>query len=103
MRPRDMVVERERDLALSAQAREAVEEIRRTRDDVGELHEIFVVDREDRLQGWVKERALILADDDAPIRAITTPVPVSVPVTMDQEESFIKEALQGHVYRLSID
>ncbi len=66
--------------------REAVEEIRRTRDEVGELHEIFVVDENDRLRGWVKERALILADDDTPIRDITVPVPVSVPVTMDQEE-----------------
>lgn len=74
-------------------AREVVEEIRRTRNEVGELHEIFVVDEEDRLKGWVKERALILAEDDTPIRGITTPVPVSVPVTMDQEEiaSFVRD------------
>jgi magnesium transporter len=66
--------------------REAVAEIRRTRDEVGELHEIFVVDAERRLKGWVKERALILADDDDRIAGITVPVPVKVPVTMDQEE-----------------
>jgi magnesium transporter len=66
--------------------REAVAEIRRTRNEVGELHEIFVVDAERRLKGWVKERALILAGDDDRIASITLPVPVKVPVTMDQEE-----------------
>jgi len=66
--------------------RAAVEEIRRTRDEVGELHEIFVVDPEGRLKGWVKERALILAEDDDRIGTITRPVPQSVPITMDQED-----------------
>ena len=70
----------------SQRARGAVEEIRRTQDEVGELHEIFVVDDQGRLKGWVKERDLILADDDTPIRAITLPVPLHVPVAMDQEE-----------------
>ncbi len=67
-------------------ARAAVEEIRRTRDEVGELHEIFVVDDKGRLRGWVKERALILAEDDTPIDDITVPAPIAVPVLMDQEE-----------------
>lgn len=67
-------------------ARAAVEEIRRTRDEVGELHEVFVVDDRGRLKGWVKERALILAEDSTPMEAITIPVPIKVPVTMDQEE-----------------
>ena len=67
-------------------ARAAVEEIRRTKDDVGELHEVFVVDDQGRLRGWVKERALILADDDTPISDITEPAPIQVPVLMDQEE-----------------
>jgi len=71
---------------LHQRARGAVEEIRRTRHDVGELHEVFVVDAEGRLKGWVKERALILAEDDTPIEAITLPVPIKVPVDMDQEE-----------------
>ncbi|MFV1959513.1 MAG: magnesium transporter MgtE N-terminal domain-containing protein, partial [Planctomycetota bacterium] len=44
--------------------RDARQEIRRTRHDIGELHEIFVVDAEGRLKGWVKERAFILASDD---------------------------------------
>ncbi|MHC5010991.1 MAG: magnesium transporter [Planctomycetota bacterium] len=66
--------------------RNAVSEIRRTRDEVGELHEIFVVDNAQHLKGWVKERALILADDDDLISTITRAVPVKVPVTMDQEE-----------------
>ena len=66
--------------------RQAVEEIRRTRDDVGELHEIFVVDQEGRMRGWVKERALILAEDDDLISTITMPVPKLVPTSMDQED-----------------
>ena len=70
----------------SQRARAAVEEIRRTRDEVGELHEIFVVDDQGHLRGWVKERALILAEDDTPIHEITVPAPVTVPVLMDQEE-----------------
>ena len=67
-------------------ARAAVEEIRRTRDEVGELHEVFVVDEDGRLRGWLKERDLILAADDTPIHAITSPIPASVPVSMDQEQ-----------------
>ncbi len=66
--------------------RAAVEEIRRTRDKVGELHEVFVVDRNSRLKGWIKARDLILAEDDTLVASITTPVPVTVPVTEDQEE-----------------
>ena len=67
-------------------ARQAVEEIRRTRDEVGELHEIFVVDAEERLTGWITERALILADDETPIRGLTGRVPIQVTVHQDQEE-----------------
>ena len=67
-------------------ARAAVEEIRRTQDEVGELHEVFVVDEDGRLRGWLKERDLILAEDETPIHAITSPIPASVPVTMDQEQ-----------------
>jgi magnesium transporter len=65
---------------------QARDEIRRTRDEVGELHEIFVVDRNDHLKGWVKERALILASDEDLIGTITTPVPKRVSVNMDQED-----------------
>ena len=64
---------------------QAVEEIRRTRDEVGELHEIFVVDREGRLRGWLTERALILAEEETPLAGLARPIPASVPVTMDQE------------------
>ncbi len=67
-------------------AREAIEEIRRTRDEIGELHETFVVDDDDQLKGWVSERALILAEDETPMRGLTIPAPVSVLVTTDQEE-----------------
>ncbi len=67
-------------------ARSAVEEIRRTKDEVGELHEIFVVDEAGVLRGWVKERSLILAEDDALIRTITEPAPIQIPALMDQEK-----------------
>ncbi|MGE0193676.1 MAG: magnesium transporter [Planctomycetota bacterium] len=70
----------------SSSVRDAIEEIRRTAEDTGELHEVFVVDGENRLVGWVKERDLILAEDATRIGAITTQVPVTVPVDMDQEE-----------------
>jgi len=66
--------------------RAAVEEIRRTRHDVGELHEIFVVDPQGHLKGWVKERALILAQDGDRIGSITQPIPQRVPTSMDQED-----------------
>ncbi len=65
---------------------QAVEEIRRTRHEVGELHEIFVVDTEQRLRGWLTERALILAEGQTPLAGLVRPVPASVSVTMDQEE-----------------
>lgn len=70
----------------ASSVRDAIEEIRRTAEDTGELHEVFVVDGEGRLVGWVKERDLILAEDATRIGAITTQVPVTVPVDMDQEE-----------------
>lgn len=67
-------------------AREAIEEIRRLGEEIGELHEVFVVGPHGRLRGWVRERALILAEDATPIRDITSRVPVVVNVSMDQEE-----------------
>ena len=70
----------------ASSVRDAIEEIRRTAEDTGELHEVFVVDGEGHLVGWVKERDLILAEDATRIGAITTQVPVTVPVDMDQEE-----------------
>ncbi len=70
----------------SSTVREAIEEIRRTAEETGELHELFVVDGDDRLVGWVKERDLILAEDATRIGTITVPVPVTVPVDMDQRE-----------------
>ena len=72
-------------IRASATVGHARQEIRRTRDDVGELHEVFVVDDAGRLRGWIKPRALILADDNTPVDTVTTPIPIQVPVTMDQE------------------
>lgn len=66
--------------------RDAIEEIRRTADVTGELHEVFVVDDEGHLLGWVKERALLLADDGTPISSILRPVPIRVPAHEDQED-----------------
>ena len=69
-----------------ASVREAIDVIRRSAEDVGELHEVFVVDRSGRLVGWVKERALILARDETPISTISRSVPARVQVSEDQEE-----------------
>ena len=63
------------------------QEIRRTRDEVGELHEVFVVDDEGVLQGWIKPRALVLAEDETRVGTLSEPIPVRVPVSMDQEEA----------------
>jgi magnesium transporter len=65
--------------------RQTIETIRREKDRVGEIHEVFVTDPDGRLTGWVKQLDLILRSDETPISAITAPVPVRVPVSMDQE------------------
>lgn len=54
--------------------------------DVGEIHEVFVVDREGRLLGRISPADLLHEDSATAVRAVAEPNPISVPVSMDQEE-----------------
>ncbi|MFB3066037.1 MAG: magnesium transporter [Planctomycetota bacterium] len=73
-------------LRASSTVSQAVDEIRSMADELGEVHEIFVVDDRDRLVGRVGATALLLARPDASIESIMEREPVAVPVTIDQEE-----------------
>jgi magnesium transporter len=63
-------------------------------EDVGDIHEVFVVDRDGRLLGQISPADLLHEDSAAPVRAVAEPNPISVPVTMDQEE--IAELVREH-------
>ena len=66
---------------------EAIERVKQVdTEEVGEIHEVFVVDAEDRLIGTVSPADLLHADPAEPLRAIIEPNPESVPVDMDQEK-----------------
>jgi len=74
---------------------QAIEAVRAVdTEDVGEIHEVFVVDRDNRLVGAVSPADLLQEPPDTPVRAIVEPNPVTVPVTMDQEE--IAELVREH-------
>lgn len=62
--------------------------------DVGEIHEVFVVDAENRLIGVVSPADLLHADPKSDLRSIVEPNPVAVPVDMDQEK--IAEKVRDH-------
>jgi len=63
-------------------------------DDVGEIHEVYVVDRDGRLLGSVSPAELLHARPDAKVREIADPDPVRAPVSMDQEE--LAELVREH-------
>ncbi|MHC4548713.1 MAG: magnesium transporter [Planctomycetota bacterium] len=66
---------------------EAIEAVRKARtEDVGEIHEVFVVDVDGRLAGCVSPADLLHADPATALRDVVEPDPVRVPVTMDQEQ-----------------
>ena len=65
---------------------QAIEEIRRTRNEVGELHDIYVVDANQILLGSISERMLLLADGKTPVKGLFNPLAIKVPLTMDQED-----------------
>ena len=75
-----------------AQAIEAVRAV--DTEDVGEIHEVFVVDRDNRLVGAVSPADLLQEPPDTLLRALVEPNPVAVPVTMDQED--IAELVREH-------
>jgi magnesium transporter len=53
--------------------------------DVGEIHEVFVVDTQGRLVGVASPADLLQHAPDAPLRAVMDPNPLRVPVSEDQE------------------
>lgn len=65
---------------------EAIEEIRNKADEVSELYNVYVVDKNHKLLGLVPVRDLILAQGKKPISEIMQKDYLSVPVTMDQEQ-----------------
>ncbi|UCD85327.1 MAG: magnesium transporter [Deltaproteobacteria bacterium] len=68
-----------------ATVKEAIREIRSLSEEVEDLHNVFVVDREHRLTGVLPLRKLILAQPDTRISRIMES-PIKVDVHMDQEE-----------------
>ncbi len=58
--------------------------------DVGEVHEVYVVDAEGRLIGTVSPADLLQEDPSTPLRSVIEPNPVAVPVTMDQEQIAVR-------------
>ena len=67
-------------------AREAIEEVRRQAQEIGEFYNIFVVDEQRRLQGTLPVQALVTAPVGARIADLVEPVVVSVGPEVDQEE-----------------
>lgn len=67
-------------------AREAVEDIRAKGEEVGDLHNVFVVDRHQHLVGIMPLRKLILVPPETPVSAIMERDVVRIGVEVDQEE-----------------
>lgn len=67
-------------------AREALEEIRRQAQEIGEFYNVFVVDGEQRLKGTLPLQALVTAPPGARIADVIDPVTIAVSPELDQEE-----------------
>ena len=67
-------------------AAEAIDALRRLAPDAETIYYVYVVDREERLQGVLSLRELIVAPPETPIRQIMRTRVVTVPPDMDQEE-----------------
>ncbi len=65
---------------------ETIKAIRAVAEEIPDIHNIFVVDKERRLVGSVPIGKLILAPSKVKIKDIMNPKPVKVTVDMDQEE-----------------
>jgi len=69
-----------------ATVEQAIEAVRRRGGDLPDLHNVFVVDGEQRLVGVLPLRLLILATPETPVSAIMQTDPVAAHTGMDQEE-----------------
>jgi magnesium transporter len=65
---------------------QAIEELRRLQEELGQMFYVFVVDRRMHLVGVLSMRDLILSRPTLRLNQIMRPNVVSVPATMDQEE-----------------
>lgn len=65
---------------------DAIEEVRKMRDIIDDIHEVYVVDGGGHLVGAVALEDLVLSRDDTRLADIRYPIEVTVPVSMDQEE-----------------
>lgn len=66
--------------------RDSINWIRLIADDIEEFHGIYVVDRENRLLGFVPLRKLVIANPRSPVSSEMEPVEISATPYMDQEE-----------------
>ncbi|MFH1057227.1 MAG: magnesium transporter [Pseudomonadota bacterium] len=65
---------------------ETIEQIRKKRDEVGELHNVYVVDRDRHLLGIVPLSKMILADPGTVMRRVMEPLKLVVQADEDQEK-----------------
>ncbi|HHL74042.1 MAG TPA: magnesium transporter, partial [Bacteroidetes bacterium] len=65
---------------------QVIQEIRRKADEVDDVYNVYVVDDEGKLVGFVTVKDLIIASGNTIVKTIMDRDVLSVPVTMDQEQ-----------------
>ncbi len=70
----------------SATAAEAIDEIRRQAEEVGDFYQIYCVDERDRLVGILPTQRVVVAKPDTPVQAIMETPLATVTPDVDQEE-----------------
>ncbi len=65
---------------------QVIQEIRRKADEVDDVYNVYVVDDDGKLVGFVTVKDLIIASGDTIVKTIMDRDVLSVPVTMDQEQ-----------------
>ncbi|HEX9690536.1 MAG TPA: magnesium transporter [Gemmatimonadales bacterium] len=67
-------------------AADAIEDIRRQAQEVGEFYQVYCVDAGKRLVGILPLKGLVIAGPDALVRDLMEPAPATVSPNLDQEE-----------------
>jgi magnesium transporter len=70
----------------TATAEQAREEIRRQAEEVEDFYEVFVVDSDHRLVGFLPFKDLVISRPERPVREFMTPADIFVTPDLDQEE-----------------
>jgi magnesium transporter len=70
----------------SATAAEAIDEIRRQAEEVGDFYQIYCVDDGHRLVGTLPVQRVVVAKPETPVRSLMEPAPATVTPDVDQEE-----------------